>query len=402
MSKFEDDVFKQAMEEEKEKNEPNKNRTDNVPTLLKDLTTEHEGFEWIWENAIAKGHTTILSALFKSGKSTLLRCLLRAMANNEEFIGLPTKTSKVLIITEESKNEWIEKRESFELPEDENIWIWSRPYFTKLKYKEWVDFVTKDILNFCLEHEIDMVVFDTVSTFWAVTQENDSMDMEQNLKPFIVLTEKNMAVFLLQQDNKQGGGFGKSVRGSTALPGFADEIITFSRPQGDVKTRRREIDFFGRLYNSEDKLVITFKEDNTYDPGLEKWRYSKTERLRIVIEILTQADSPLSNKEIRDHWDESLYGDKPSEDSILRYTKELTADNILKIIEYVMVGKKTNRKVPLFGLNDRTYHEQTALRDTSLGSAVSSVNSNQTQTRVTQKGVAVSSKPDWEEPPEIQ
>lgn len=360
-----------------------KNRTDNVPTLLKDLYTEHEGYEWIWENAIAKGHTTILSALFKSGKSTLLRCLLRAMCNEEEFIGQPTKKTSVLIITEESKNEWIEKREIFELDGDIPIWIWSRPYFTKLKYNEWVDFVTKDILNFCIENKIEMIVCDTVSTFWAVTQENDSMDMEQNLKPFIVLTEKNIAVFLLQQDNKQGGTFGRSVRGSTALPGFADELITFSRPEKDnFKTRHREIDFFGRLYNAETKLVITLKEDNTYDAGIEKWKYSKSERIRIVMEIITKSKQPLTNKEIREGWDESLYGDKPSEDSFFRYTKELTADNILKLVDEVLVGVKTNRKVPRFGLKDKIYHDQIDFsRDTTLGTAVSSVKDELTADR---------------------
>ena len=372
------------------------NRTDNIPTLLKDLATEHEGYEWIWENAIAKGHTTILSALFKSGKSTLLRCLLRAMTNEEEFIGQPTKKSNVLIITEESKNEWIEKRETFELDGDLPIWIWSRPYFTKLKYTEWVDFVTKDIFSFCDDNEIDMVVVDTVSTFWAVTQENDSMDMEQNLKPFIVLTEKNIAVLLLQQDNKQGGNHGRQMRGSTALPGFADELITFNRPQGDDKTRRREIDFYGRLYNAEEKLVITLKEDNTYDPGIERWKFSKSERIRIVMEIVTNAKNPLTNIKIRESWDETLYGNKPSEDSILRYTKELTAENLLRVVEEVFVGVKTNRKVPSFGLKDKVYQEQTALRDTTLGSAVSSVKLNQPQT-VVQGEVAVSKENNWKE-----
>src|SRR3990167_1992567 len=81
------------------------------PISWADITEDDNKKDWIWENYIARGNITLLSALWKAGKSTLLRCMFQAMAQEEEFAGQPTKRCKVLVVSEEARGEWSDKKE---------------------------------------------------------------------------------------------------------------------------------------------------------------------------------------------------------------------------------------------------------------------------------------------------
>src|SRR3972149_8099883 len=175
----EDKIFNEVLKEEQERQEELQSKFINRPILLRDIKSDDVKRVWIWETLIAKGHVTLLSASPKDGKSTLIRCFLKALLKEEEFAGEPVTKCNVLVISEESKSEWHEEGESFDLLDESlNLWIWARPFFGNLSKQEWVDFITKT-LTFCKEKQIDLIIMDSITAFWPVLNENDNSEATQ-------------------------------------------------------------------------------------------------------------------------------------------------------------------------------------------------------------------------------
>ena len=136
------------------------------PIFLNELKVDYnDNTKWILEGYIAKGCITLFSAMYKSGKSTLIRCFLKALQNEEEFLGQPTKKINILYISEENASIWVEKRDKFELL-DTNIHLISKPFNVKPTYKEWESFII-DINAYCIANKIELVIIDTLATILA-------------------------------------------------------------------------------------------------------------------------------------------------------------------------------------------------------------------------------------------
>src|SRR4051794_14889303 len=65
--------------------------------------------DWLWHGFLAGGNTTLLTALWKAGKTTLLSLLLARRRSSGTLAGLPVKPGKTLVICEETKDVWDER-----------------------------------------------------------------------------------------------------------------------------------------------------------------------------------------------------------------------------------------------------------------------------------------------------
>src|SRR5262245_54543575 len=68
-----------------------------IPCSQLRAVAAHEA--WLWHGYIAEKSVTLLSALWKAGKTTLLAYLLRAMETGEMFCGRSVLTCKVLVVS---------------------------------------------------------------------------------------------------------------------------------------------------------------------------------------------------------------------------------------------------------------------------------------------------------------
>jgi hypothetical protein len=257
-----------------------------------------------------------------------------------------------------------------------DLWLIKPKFYGKTNTKIWGDFITGDVANFCINEKIDLVIIDTISRFWPVANENDASQTNAALLPLEKLKDLNIALFIIQQSNKQGGSFTNAIRGSTEIGGWADETLVFGRLESEhKKSHRRQIDFLGRLYDSEDRLIIRLGFDNKYIAEGNRYQVSKQARLDATIIVFTNIDSPLTIKEFRDHWNEEEYGSIPSNDSIQRYINDLVAVSKLRLVDEVIIVK---RKVQRYGLFDKSYVEQLTATSTppTLPAAVSSDNNS--------------------------
>lgn len=232
-----------------------------APVYVSELSDEDGTINYTWDGCIAKGHITLLSALMKAGKSTFIGHFLRCLQAGEPFIGRATKKSNTLVVTEESKALWCERRDALCL--DDHLSVLCRPLIAKPNFADWMDFVVH-VQDHAVERQCDLVVFDTLGAFAPWKSENDAAEVQGTMNVLTRLTEAGLAVLLVHHIGKVDGREGKAARGSTALAGAVDVLLELRRYKADEpKDRRRVLRGLGRFDGVPEEVVITLKEDGT-------------------------------------------------------------------------------------------------------------------------------------------
>ncbi|OGY23839.1 MAG: hypothetical protein A2172_05395 [Candidatus Woykebacteria bacterium RBG_13_40_15] len=329
------------------------------PILLSSLTEDdYLDIDWIWEGFIAKGHITLLSALWKSGKTTLVAELLKAIQEAKPLAGQTTKKVRTLIVTEESKNMWYRRKEDHDLTLD--IWIVPRPVNRRLSYIEWVKFIN-EVLDFAKNEGIELVVLDTISTFWSVTNENDASDVGAALLPLTSVTEEGMGVLMVHHFRKSGGEEGTAARGSGALGSYVDILVDFSRmDKEDPKSTKRVIKTYSRFDETPIEVVLEYLNDEYVTLGTIK-EVRREAKLGVVINILEKKKEGLTVSEIVENWDEDLYGKPKKKRSVSDYISELLEKGVVVNAGEKMVGKTL---APVYCLAENNA-SKTSIGDTS-------------------------------------
>lgn len=293
---------------------------------LAELNEEEYKYDWVWEDYIAKRNITLLSALMKAGKSTFFRAFLKALINGEEFLGHSTQKINILIISEEDKTIWQDKREEFELYSD-NIFLLSKPY-PKPKEEEWKRYIDETI-EVCTLNKIELIIIDTVSKFLPISKENDPSQWEYSLTHTNALLDMNIAILLVHHNNKGEGEHGVEVRGSTALAAYVDQLIILKRPKGNAKMNQRIITLEGRLTPPKEVMIEYDNDTQKYTALGAPHEISKEGRHEHIL-LIVERQIEVTIQGIIANWD---YGrtQAPPRRSIERDIKHLCDTGRLKI-----------------------------------------------------------------------
>jgi hypothetical protein len=219
-----------------------------------ELAVPDKADEWVWKGYLPKGGITLLSALWKAGKTTLLAHLLRACATDGLFLGQEIKAARVLYVSEEGERHWVRRRDDLGLSDYAGFYL--QPFSTKPNVADWLSFVAtlkRDIQ----EHQFDLVVFDTLAKLWPVREENDPVEVDSALMPLWELTSLGAGVLLIHHLRKSGSTEFSGSRGSGALSAFPDILVELTRFDPlDNKCRKRKLSAKGRYDETPDELVI--------------------------------------------------------------------------------------------------------------------------------------------------
>jgi len=327
---------------------------DFAPKLLSDLVTEDYQIDWLWEGFIAKGHITLLSALWKAGKTTLVAELFRNMQDEGSLAGQKTNKCRVLYLSEEREAQWVERREEkkITLP----IYVLCNPLKRKLKPEEWVQWIEK-AADYCVANDLSLAVIDTVTTFSSVTDENDSSQVNASLLPLNYFREKNIAVLLVHHFRKSGGNEGTASRGSGALMSYVDVIMEFSRLEGDdPNNNQRKLISLSRFDKTPNEVILDY-DGNEYSSQIatssrEAKKHNKSKKTLSLIEKLIAnkiIESKFTPTDIHEHWDDSL-GQCPSEKTVRNYFEDLIS---MEKIEYSLENRNVGKtKARLYKIID--------------------------------------------------
>jgi len=212
---------------------------------------------WVWPGYIARGSSTLLCGLWKSGKSTLVSHLLRDLGKGGGLVGEPID-DPVLVMSEESSGQWSKRRDDLGL--GDNIHVCPRPFTGKPSMAEWVDAIER-IAEHAKRINAALVVVDTLASCWPVADENDAGQVMAALSPMNAITEAGAGLLLIHHPRKGDAGEGQASRGSGALPGFVDAIVELRRYRAeDAHDRRRKLTAYGRFDDIVPEAVVEMGE----------------------------------------------------------------------------------------------------------------------------------------------
>ena len=212
----------------------------------------------------------------------------------------------------------------------------------KLKYQEWVDLLEK-ISLFCEEKSIDLLIIDTLSSFWSVNDENDASLVQAALLPLNYLLEKNIAVFPVHHFRKSGGNEGTASRGSGAISSYADILVEFHRMDPtDPGNTQRKIKSLSRFQNTPEEIVIDLVNGEYISLGTSK-NVVKEKKNQTFLSMMSKFPEGVTSRDMFDNWDDDAFGRRPSERTVRQRLYELNKEGIIMSIGEKIIGKaKTN------------------------------------------------------------
>jgi hypothetical protein len=260
-----------------------------APVPCSQLQDNSEQQPQLWHGCIARGGVTILAALWKAGKTTLIAHLLKACHNAGTFCGRLVQPARVLYVTEESDKRWAARRDALGLGDWIDFQV--RPFLAKPRPHEWAAFL--DHLAAVLTNKpADLVVFDTISNLWPVRDENDAGEVQAALMPLHRLTTK-AAILLVHHLRKGDGSEATGLRGSGALPAFADTILEVRRFDATQRhDRRRVLTGYGRDDDTPLQMVLELREDGSGYDATGDVMQARQDELRARILKILPAEAP--------------------------------------------------------------------------------------------------------------
>ncbi len=268
------------------------------PIPSSQLKRQDAARKWIWHGYLARGQTTLLSALWKSGKSTLLAHLLRMLLAGGLFCDLRAGSARCLYITEEPESRWAERRDLLGLGDHVEFLV--RPFLQKANWNDWACFL-KYLRELQAAKKYDLLVMDTLTNLWPVMHENDAGEVQAALQPLQNM-DAQLANLLVHHLKKADGQEATGSRGSGALTSFVDTIMELRRyDPTNRKDCRRVLTAYGRDEETYDELVIELAEGKYIAHGSRDQVRART--LNEILDSILPGEPPgMTWAQIADAW----------------------------------------------------------------------------------------------------
>src|SRR5216683_5358056 len=76
------------------------------PLKLRDLRAADPNVSWLWDGYLARGAVTLLTSLWKAGKTTLIAILLDRLRDGGVLGGRTLLPGRAVVLSEESRDVW--------------------------------------------------------------------------------------------------------------------------------------------------------------------------------------------------------------------------------------------------------------------------------------------------------
>lgn len=254
--------------------------------------------DWLWRGYLARGAVTLLTGLWKAGKTTLLGHLLRDLYRGSGLVDMPLD-APTLYVSEEPLPLWAERRDRLGLPD--SIYFLQRKTFARPDASEWLRLVSF-IATQVRERGIGLVVFDTLPSVWPVLDENNAGEMLTALLPLRDISSAGAAVLMVCHPRKTDGSEATATRGSGALTGFPDVILELRRnSRDDDGDTRRLLKAFGRFPEMPPEVVLDLGP-NGYTFLGDRPTADSLEALDTIARLLPESAAGWTPEQVREAW----------------------------------------------------------------------------------------------------
>jgi hypothetical protein len=257
--------------------------------------------EWVWEGIVAERNITLLTSLWKAGKSTLLAMLLARRHSGNALLDRFIQPGGSAVVTEEPADLW--QRRARHLDLGPNVSFYCRPFTSTPQRSQWLDLI-EQLAEEKKEHGVNLVAFDPLIHVLPC-HENNATAVREALEPLRRLTDAGMAVLLLHHPAKREAGAGKSARGNGALHAFADVLLELRIPVGDPSGYQRSLHGYSRHQVTPRQICFemnvtetdykVISDQDVSDDFSANWH-------RIEAILTAAADAPLTRQEVLARW----------------------------------------------------------------------------------------------------
>jgi hypothetical protein len=287
--------------ESSENNEVPPERHPWEPRPIGDLEVSTEHVPWIWEGYLAPQMQTLLSGVWKGGKTTLLGHLLAALdGSTKEFAGQRVTGTKVLYVSEERDRLWVQRRDDFQIGNYVHVIL--QPFMGNATDSDW-----GSLLDYCAQqvtiNGYGLVVFDSLPNLWSVHNENDNAEVRRAITPMKKIAEAGAGVLLVGHPSKGGGTVGTATRGASQMQTMVDIIVEMRRMTDDnLADTRRVLSGLGRFDETPSELVLAYTPGYGYDVMGTRADAYRAARKKLLWEIMPLASPGWTVEEILGDW----------------------------------------------------------------------------------------------------
>ncbi len=273
------------------------------PITLKDLMTkEFPKIPWIAEKLIPMKSIVAISGIPSAYKTWLILDLAIKIAKGEIlFDKFITNKTGVLLVDEETGEQWIKER-IIKLGADNEIPIY---LLSKTGFKL-TDASVKDLINFCNNFQVGIVIFDSLLRIHTARDENDAVQMAKVISLFQKINNADITVIFTHHHRKQGilrsSSPSQDMRGSSDILAAVDCHLAVERKEDYVIINQT------KLRQSEEvkpfRLDVVNEENEfhfNYWGEIEEEATKKTDIKKAIKEILEKTGKPMYKQELHNN-----------------------------------------------------------------------------------------------------
>lgn len=223
---------------------------------------------WIVEGMLVAGAITEVDGKAKiAGKTTFIGFQVRAVLEDEHFLGRTTHPGPVVWLTEERSASFRQMLQRCHLEEHSDLFVLE---YADTIGTDWAE-VVRQAREVARKHHAVELVVDTLPRFAGLAgdEENSAGAAMIAMDPLVQATGDGLAVLVSRHDRRSGGEVAESGRGSTAFTGSVDIVLHLSRLGGEGRANVRQLDGIGRFDGIPDRLVIELGDDGYQPLGSE-------------------------------------------------------------------------------------------------------------------------------------
>lgn len=253
---------------------------------------------WLWEGYLVRGAITLLTGIWKGGKTVLITHLLRDLYLGT---GLVSKAidGPTLVVSEEPLNHWSGRDVDFEF--DNRVYFLRRPSLARCTGSQWKDLI-RTIIEKVQDCGAELVIIDALPNIWSVTNENDAAEVSESISILRDITEAGASLLLVHHPRKGDGGIQTASRGSGALPSFADILVDLGKlPSDGDNSNRRLLKALGRFGSEPPEQVFELTDEGYVAIGVPSVT-NESDQLEMIAELLAVSGEKLSVVEVHGRW----------------------------------------------------------------------------------------------------
>ena len=215
--------------------------------------------DWLVDELLIKGGISLIAAAPKSGKSTIVRQLAKAVCKGESFLGRKTMKGKVAYLALEEHPAMLKRQfNKIGVSGDDDILLHVGPVYNSS--------ATEDLIKFLKDYDAELVVIDTLALFVGLDDIN-SYDKVNTAMAQVrrIARETGSHVMLVHHTVKTDMTGMNSIMGSQAFLGAVDTAMIIARVRD-----KRFLTSVGRGLTDFNNCEILFdREQETYTLGVE-------------------------------------------------------------------------------------------------------------------------------------